>query len=68
MGIRSWFASVRYPEEPGWLRRWVLLGRGRDSPNLAKIKRAAAEDLAEMEEEDRTYFREERRSRPKEDF
>jgi hypothetical protein len=61
MGIISWFAarfdSTRSPEEPGWVRRWVLLKPGRDDPRLDRIKRAAAEDVAAMEEEDRTYFR-----------
>lgn len=57
MGIFSWFARTRYPEEPGWLRRWVVLRRGRDGPNLSKIKRAAAEDVADMEAEDHAYFR-----------
>jgi hypothetical protein len=61
MGILSWFAakidSVRSPEEPGWLRRLVIPPPGRDNPKLDKIKQAAAEDLAEMEEEDRRYFR-----------
>ncbi len=57
MGLFSWFRSSRYPEEPGWLRRLVVLRRGPDDPKLQKIKRAAAADVAEMEKEDRTYFR-----------
>lgn len=61
MGIISWFAakldSTRSPEEPGWLRRWVFLRPGRDDPGVDRIKEAAAEDVAAMEEEDREYFR-----------
>jgi hypothetical protein len=61
MGIFSWlaarFGSTRSPEEPGWLRRWVTLRPGRDDPKLDEIKRAAAADVAAMEEEDRRYFR-----------
>lgn len=61
MGIFSWlaarFGSTRSPEEPGWLRRMVILPPGSDDPGVDEIKRAAAEDVAEMEEEDRRYFR-----------
>lgn len=57
MGIFSWFWSTRDPEEPGWMRRLVLLPRGRTDPKLERIKRAAAADVAAMEEEDREYFR-----------
>lgn len=57
MGILSWFARTRFPEEPGWLRRWVIIPHGRDDAKLAEIKRAAAADVEEMEEEDREYFR-----------
>ncbi len=57
MGIFSWFSRTRYPEEPHWLRRWVLLRPGRRDPDLEQIKRAAAADVAAMEQEDRTYFR-----------
>ena len=57
MGIFSWFSATRSPEEPRWLRRWVLLRPGRPDPGLEKIKRAAAADVAAMEAEDRKYFR-----------
>lgn len=57
MGIFSWFSSTRFPEEPGWIRRWVFLRPGRPDPKLERIKRAAAADVAAMEEEDRKYFR-----------
>jgi len=57
MGIFSWFSATRSPEEPGWLRRLVLLRPGRRDPKLEEIKRAAAADVAAMEEEARRYFR-----------
>lgn len=61
MGMLSWLSakvgSTRSPEEPGWVRRWVMPLPGRDDPKLDRIKRAAAEDVAAMEEEDREYFR-----------
>lgn len=57
MGILSWFARARNPEEPRWLRRWLILPHGTDDPGLAEIKRAAAADVAEMEKEDREFFR-----------
>ena len=66
MGIFSWLASIRFPEEPRWVRRWVFPTARYDdlSPreiekdeDLEELKRAAAEDTAAMEEEDRRYFR-----------
>lgn len=57
MGIFSWFSSTRYPEEPRWLRRWVFLRPGPKDPKLERIKQAAAADVADMEAEDRKYFR-----------
>jgi hypothetical protein len=62
MGIISWFtarfdSSARSPEEPGWVRRWVLPGPGRPDPKVERIKRAAEDDVEAMEEEDRRYFR-----------
>jgi hypothetical protein len=61
MGILSWLGrktdATKSPEEPGWLRRLVMLTPGRDDPKVDRIKRAAAEDVAAMEEEDRRYFR-----------
>jgi hypothetical protein len=45
------------PEEPGWLRRLVIPAGRHDDPKLDEVKRAAAEDVAEMEEENREYFR-----------
>lgn len=61
MGILSWLAakvdSTRSPEEPGWVRRWVIPPPGKPDPKFERIQRAAAEDVAAMEEEDRKYFR-----------
>jgi hypothetical protein len=57
MSIFSWFASVRSPEEPRWLRRWLIPAPGRRNPKLEKIKDAAAADVHDMEEEARKYFR-----------
>ena len=56
MGIFSWLSRRDYADKPGWLRRWVM-PTGRHSRRLDDIKRAAAADVAEMEEEDRKYFR-----------
>lgn len=56
MGISSWFRLRSSAEGPGWIRRWVM-PRGRRDPRLEEIKRAAAEDVARMEAEDRKYFR-----------
>ncbi|HEX4062580.1 MAG TPA: hypothetical protein VHY58_16310 [Streptosporangiaceae bacterium] len=56
MGIFSWLASGGGSEGPGWLRRWVQpRGRGED-PELDQIRLAAAEDVAEVEQ-DRKCFR-----------
>jgi len=56
MGLRSWFRSRELAGEPNWIRRLVL-PRGRPDPELEEIKRAVAADVAEMEAEDRKYFR-----------
>jgi hypothetical protein len=58
MGILSWLrlSTTQSPEEPRWLRRWVFPRPGRPDPRLETIQRAAAEDVAAMEEEDREYF------------
>ena len=54
MGFLSWLVSSA--NEGSWLRRLVIRS-GRPDPKLEEIKRAAAEDVAAMEEEDRKYFR-----------
>ncbi len=56
MGILSWFRNRELGDEPGWFSRLVM-PRGRPDPELDKLKRAAAADVAEMEAEDRKYFR-----------
>jgi hypothetical protein len=56
MGIFSRFGLRRPEGTPRWLDRW-LLPAGRHSQKLDEIKRAAAADVAAMEEEDREYFR-----------
>ena len=56
MGLLSWFLDQGSDFRPRWLRRWVV-PTGRPDPKLAEIKRAAAEDVAAMEAEDRKYFR-----------
>jgi hypothetical protein len=55
MGIFSWFRDPE-ADRPGWFQRMVM-PRGRPDPKVDTIKEAAAEDVAEMEEEDRRYFR-----------
>ena len=56
MGLFSRFRSDESGDGPTWLRRWVT-PTGRRDPDLDEIKQAAAADVAEMEEEDRKYFR-----------
>ena len=57
MGLRSWFRNRELDDdEPGWFQRLVM-PRGRPDPKLDELKRAAAADVAEMEAEDRKYFR-----------
>lgn len=72
MGIFSWFsdrfASSRSPEEPGWMRRWLIPGAGRHDPKLDEIKRAASADVAEMEKENRKYFRQDGPGRREDDL
>lgn len=55
MGIFSWFRDPE-ADRAGWFRRLVM-PRGRPDPKVDAIKQAAAEDVAEMEAEDREYFR-----------
>lgn len=72
MGIFSWFshwfASSRSPEEPGWMRRLLIPAAGRRDPKLDEIKRAASADVAEMEEENRKYFRQDGPGRREDDL
>jgi hypothetical protein len=55
MGIFSWFRDPE-ADRPGWFNRLVM-PRGRPDPKVEEIKRAAAADAADMEAEDRRYFR-----------
>ncbi len=56
MGIFSWFRDSEFWDPAGWFRRLVM-PRGRPDPTVDAIKRAAEEDVADMEAEDRQYFR-----------
>jgi hypothetical protein len=65
MGIFSWLASIRFPEEPRWVRRWVFPTPREDNlsiweiekdEDLEELKEAAAEDAAAIQE-GRRYFR-----------
>jgi hypothetical protein len=57
MGIFSWFRDPEASGGGGWFRRLVMPRGHRPDPELDEIKRAAAADVAEMEAEDRKYFR-----------
>ncbi len=57
MGIFSWFRARELADEPNWLQRMVMPRGHRRDARLEEIKRAAAADVAEMEAEDRKYFR-----------
>jgi hypothetical protein len=57
MGLLSWFRNRELANEPGWIQRLVMPRGRRPDPKLERIKRAVAEDVAEMEAEDRKYFR-----------
>jgi hypothetical protein len=56
MRIFSWFRDPEVSGGAGWFRRLVM-PRGRPDPEVDEIKRAAAADVADMEAEDRKYFR-----------
>jgi hypothetical protein len=57
MGIFSRFSTRKPADKPDRLRRWVMPSGGNKDPGLDETKRAAAADVAEMEKEDRRYFR-----------
>ena len=57
MGVLSWFRNRELGNELGWFQRLVMPRGHRPDPKLDEIKRAAAADVAEMEAEDRKYFR-----------
>ena len=54
MGIRSWFTTYWSQDESGH-RRGLVISRRKNRPRLEEIKRAAAEDVARIEEDDK-YF------------
>jgi hypothetical protein len=55
MGIFSRSGSREPGEKGGWLRRLVIPTGHGDDPKIDERKRAAAEDVAEIREDD-TYF------------
>lgn len=58
MGLLSWFRNRELADdEPGWFQRLVMPRGHPPDPELSEIKRAVAEDVAEMEAEDLKYFR-----------
>jgi hypothetical protein len=57
MGIFSRFSSRKSADKPDRLRRWVMPPAPSDDPEVDEVKTAAAADVAEMEREDRKYFR-----------
>ena len=57
MGIFSWFRDPEVSDGGGWFRRLVMPRSNRRDPRIDEIKRAAEADVAEMEAEDRKYFR-----------
>ena len=57
MGVLSWFRNREPGNEPSWFQRLVMPRGHRPDPKLDELKRAAAADVAEMEAEDRKYFR-----------
>ncbi len=54
MGLRSWFVSYWSQDAPG-RRRGLVISNRKDRPRLEEIKRAAAADVARIEEDDK-YF------------
>jgi hypothetical protein len=55
MGISSWFGARRPSRRQSWLRRLVVpTGRDED-PQVEELRRVAAADVAEVEEDD-PYF------------
>ena len=57
MGLISWFRRRELDGEPGWFQRLVMPRGHPPSPELEAIRRAVEEDVAEMEAEDRKFFR-----------
>ena len=57
MGVFSWFRERRQTGGPGLFQRLVMPRGHPPDPKHEEIQRAAAEDVAAMEAEDRKYFR-----------
>jgi hypothetical protein len=57
MGVFSWFRDRESSGGPSLFQRLVMPRGHPPSPELEEIQRAAAEDVAAMEAEDRKYFR-----------
>jgi len=56
MGIRSWFTSYWSQDSPR-RRGSLVISRRRDQPKLEEVKRAAAADVAAIEEDDKYFGR-----------
>ena len=57
MGVFSRFRERRQPDGPSLFQRLVMPRGHPPDPKTEEIQRAAAEDVAVMEAEDRKYFR-----------
>jgi len=55
MGKWSWFGARGSERRQSWLRRLVIPATGRDDPQIDEMKRVAAADVAELEEDDRHF-------------
>jgi hypothetical protein len=57
MGVFSRFRDRRSSGEQSWFERLVMPRGHPPDPKLEEIRRAVAADVADMEAEDRKYFR-----------
>lgn len=55
MGRWSWSGARRAARRQNWLRRLVIPATGQDDPQIDEMKRVAAADVAELEEDDRHF-------------
>jgi hypothetical protein len=56
MGFFARFRARGPSDRPSWFERLVMPRGHPPDPKLEEVKRAAAEDVAKMEAEDRKYF------------
>jgi hypothetical protein len=49
----SWFGARGSARRQNWLRRLVIPATGPDDPQVDEMKKVAAADVAELEEDDR---------------